>query len=86
MIADDRFGDAVVGLACLLAVGAIVAAALDALALSVLLGFLVVPVALYAASAARRSFVVVALACAVIGASVIAFAIYEMISAIRSSR
>ena len=84
-MAGDRYGDAVVGLVCLLAVGAVVGAVYDALALSVLMALVAVPASLYAALATRRPLVVVALGCAVIGASVIAFWIYEIVSAIRSS-
>ena len=73
------------GLAVALALGATVGSVLGQPAPSIFLGLIAIPVGLYAALATERVLVPVALAAAMVGASVIGFWIYELVVAISKS-
>ena len=78
-------GVAALVIALVLATAAVVAAFAGAAGISVFLGLVTVPAGLYAALAARSIGVVVALGTAVVGAAVIVFWAYTLVSAISGS-
>lgn len=80
-----REGTVALFLAVSLAAGAIAAAAADIPALSVFLGLVTVPVALYAALAAPLIAVALALGAACAGAAVIGYWIFVLLTALQGA-
>jgi len=75
----------VLALAIALALGASVGLVLEHPALSMFLGMIAIPIGLYAAVAAPSALVPLAVAAAVVGASVIVIWIYELAVALSKS-